>query len=218
MYRNQRRFSFKNTVKTGIFCRWLQNPVGKKGLNPSGLASCVSHGGYSVPLHPNHYWYATPKTTKTQKNNSSFSCKCHIGGVIYRPLEATLQFNWLVFQGARAITGFTEELLSGLAVEGCSPLSSPHLISSGSANAPGFKGVEVTHMHVYSTHTAQSISPGPTLQLRDKWCGVSAGFCAKLGSLSAVCRTRLWRNTCTSTKKRCGKHEAARCWEFWSSY
>lgn len=25
-------------------------------------------------------------------------------------------------------------------------------------------------------HTAQSISRGPTFQLRDKWCGVSAGF------------------------------------------
>lgn len=161
-----------------------------------------------------------PETTKNNKKKC-LSWECNISSVVYLPLEAALQFNWPVFLRARAITGFTGELSIQARSAGsqrkAGRLSSPHPISSGSANAPGFKGVGVTHMHVYSTHTAQSISPGPTLELRDKWCGVSAGFCVKLGSLSAVCRTALWRNTCTSTKKRCGKQEAARCWELWSS-
>lgn len=63
-----------------------------------------------------------------------------------------------------------------------------------------------THRHARA-HTAQSISPGPTLQLGDKWCGVSAGFCAKLCSLSAVCRTALWRNASASTVKSRGGRE-----------
>lgn len=58
------------------------------------------------------------------------------------------------------------------------------------------------------THTAQSISTGPTLQLRDKWCRVSAGFCVKLCSLSAVCRTALWRPASPNAMKRCGKRKA----------
>lgn len=67
-----------------------------------------------------------------------------------------------------------------------------------------------THAYIPCTPTAQSISPGPTLQLRDKWCGVSTGFCAKQCSLSAVCRTALWRNPSASTMKRRGEHEAER--------
>jgi len=92
-------------------------------------------------------------------------------------------------------------------------LSLPHPIISGSTNAPCFPGVGLTHGHTHThmyiyVHTAQSISPGPTLQLRDKCCGVSAGFCAKLCSLSAVCRTALWRNASPSTTRRRGKREA----------
>lgn len=88
-------------------------------------------------------------------------------------------------------------------------LSLPHPIISDSTNAPCFQGLGPTHTHTYThTHIAQSISPGPTLQLRDKWCGVSAGFCAKLCSLSAVCRTALWRNASPSTARRRGGREA----------
>lgn len=52
---------------------------------------------------------------KRQKLKKCFSCKCDISSVVYLPLEAALRFNWPVFLRARAITGFTGELLSGLA-------------------------------------------------------------------------------------------------------
>lgn len=76
------------------------------------------------------------------------------------PWIAALEFNWPVFLRVRAITGFTQELFIQALSLGlqrkAGPLSSPHPIISGSANAPGFKGVGVTHTCMYIQHTQLS--------------------------------------------------------------
>lgn len=65
--------------------------------------------------------------------------------------------NWPVFPRARAIAGFTGELLIRVVSRRkTGPLSLPHPIIAGSVNAPGFKGVGVTHTYMYIQRTQLS--------------------------------------------------------------
>lgn len=61
------------------------------------------------------YYYALI-ITDTRCLKKCFSRKCNISSLVYLSLEAALQFNWPVFLRARAITGFTGELLRGLTI------------------------------------------------------------------------------------------------------